>query len=124
MEVAEHGIQHSTAKEQAHLMAVRKNTRKKSGEPKGKRGRKTPPANETRREAFLRIANYRTTNALYDIRLLGNLARGAYEWSMEDVTRIEGALKKQIVLLIEEFKKATETPVKTDVVEFSLTDDN
>lgn len=89
---------------------------------KGKRGRKPPPPGETRRQAFIRICTGRTTSALDAIRVISNLARGAYDWSMEDVDRVAKTLHQQIDLMVEEFKKAQE-PVSKELVPFSLADE-
>jgi hypothetical protein len=113
--------QRSEMKEQAH-MSARKAKASNPTPAKGKRGRKPPPPNETRRQAFLRIGNGRTLSALDGIRLIGNLARGAYDWSMDDVEHIEAALKQQIGIMVEEFKKALEPPPVKETVDFSLAD--
>jgi hypothetical protein len=42
-------------------------------------GEGTPPANETREQRFIRLANARVNKAIYHIRLIGNLTSASYE---------------------------------------------
>lgn len=52
---------------------------------------------ETKREAFLRLAEARTTAILERIRILGNCANPyAYEYTDEDVRRIFSAIEKAL----------------------------
>jgi len=82
-----------------------------------KKGRKPPPAGETARERFLRIGQPRVANAVRDIRLIGNLARGAYEWTDRDVALIQSTLYRAVDDMVKDFAavKATVAPDKTPV---------
>lgn len=86
---------------------------------KGKRGRHAPPPNETRRERFNRLANGRMTTTLEHIRILGNMSRGDYEWTVDDAKKMAAALTKQIALMVEEYVQA-KTPTKRELVPFVL----
>lgn len=72
-----------------------------------KLGRKTLPSGpgetadeamtETKREAFLRLAEKRTNAVLEKIRVLSNCANPyAYEYSDEDVRKIFGAIEQEL----------------------------
>ena len=51
--------------------------------------------NETKEEKFKRIASYRTSKILDDLRLLGNCAnRSAYSYTDEDINKIFSAFEK------------------------------
>lgn len=85
-----------------------------------KKGRKPPPPNETARERFLRIGQPRVANAVHAIRLIGNLARGAYEWTERDVRLMSAALREAIEHMEAEYaavqgtKAPSKEPVKFD----------
>ena len=82
-----------------------------------KKGRRPPPPNETARQRFLRIGQPRVVAAVKAIRLLGNLARGDYEWSPEDVTRFRYAILHELDLVTTEFDKS---PKNKGEVSFSF----
>ena len=84
-----------------------------------KRGRKPPPDNETARDRFIRIGNARMVNALHGIKLIGNLSRGAYEWTLDDIDRMERALVEQVRETAEEFRRL-KTATKKEKPEFSF----
>ena len=50
-----------------------------------------------KRAKFVELAENRTSRAIKDVRLIGNLAnRSAYEYSAEDVKRIFRALQREL----------------------------
>ncbi|HJU20469.1 MAG TPA: hypothetical protein VJ770_28790 [Stellaceae bacterium] len=70
-----------------------------------KPGRKPPPPGETRREAFVRLANARVQEAIDRITLIGNLANTKnYTRTAEDVNQIEAALLEAVRLTIAAFR--------------------
>jgi ACT domain-containing protein len=71
------------------------------------------PAAESKRDRFLRIAEPRMNRALNSIRLLGNLATGNYEWTEDDISRIQQAVVDQLGITLSRFEKK-----KKRVVEF------
>lgn len=63
-----------------------------------------------KREKFQRLAEKRMTNALHDIKLVGNLAnRSAYEYSDRDVRKIVKALEDAVAELKQRFRNPTST---------------
>lgn len=86
------------------------NTQKKSAVPQTpdkvvhmKRGRKPPPVHETKYEKFIRIGQPRVVQAIKDIHLIGNLARGDYQWTKADIVRIERALYGAVDQMVTQF---------------------
>jgi hypothetical protein len=67
------------------------------------------PPNETARERFLRVGQPRVAHCIKAIRLLGNLARGNYEWDDADVEAIKAILTLEIELILREFDQRTES---------------
>lgn len=97
--------------------APRKAAKSYKGE---KRGRKPPPHEESARERFLRIGNGRMVNALHTMDLLGNLCRGAYDWTMEDVDKMEATLIEKAKSIADQYRKAR-GGVKKVLPDFSFT---
>ncbi len=67
-----------------------------------------PPGavSETRREAFVRLAERRTNVVLDRIRILSNLANPyAYEWEEEDIRRIFGAIEEELRFSRQRFQR-------------------
>lgn len=65
-----------------------------------RRARQPVPKNQTPRERFQRLAPKRVTNALNDLRRVGNLLnRNVYEGTPEELGLIETALDKAIAQL-------------------------
>lgn len=59
-----------------------------------------------KRQNFEKLVDKRMTNALQQIRLVGNLSnRTAYEYSDKDVRKIVGALDAAVAELKQRFKK-------------------
>lgn len=59
------------------------------------------------RARFRELATKRTTNALRDLRLLGNLAnRRTYEWDQADARKILKAIKAEVKALEARFSNA------------------
>jgi murein L,D-transpeptidase YafK len=51
----------------------------------------------TKRERFVKLAEYRTNEVLKRIRVLGNCSnRGAYEYSEEEINKIFSAIDKAL----------------------------
>lgn len=71
--------------------------------------------NETKAETFQRLANKRVNNALDKIRLIGNLSSANYEYTEEQVNKIEDALRMATDRIMDKFRK-----VRRDVNKFEL----
>lgn len=68
--------------------------------------------------AFKRVANLRTNKALHAISLIGNLSRRtSYEFTKEDIDKIEKAIQEETVKMRAKFDLA---PSKPTLTEFSL----
>ena len=77
------------------------------------------PKTSIKREKFLELAQKRMTNALHDIRLVGNLSnRSAYEYSEKDVQKMIKALEDGL----SDLKKKFRNPASTGRVEFKIED--
>lgn len=77
------------------------------------------PRQSAKREKFLRLAEKRMTNALHDIKLVGNLAnRSAYEYSEKDVRKMVKALEDAVAELKQRFRN----PASTGRTEFKIGD--
>jgi hypothetical protein len=60
---------------------------------------------ETKRQRFLRVAERRTNNVLYRLRVLSNCAnRHTYEYSGEDVRKIFDAIDKELKIARAKFE--------------------
>ena len=65
---------------------------------------------ESKADAFRRLANKRMTVALDKIRLVGNLSsRGNYEYTDEQVAKIEATLHDAVAHMINQFKPKSQT---------------
>jgi len=63
-----------------------------------------------KRVKFLRLVEKRMTNALHEIKLVGNLSnRSAYEYTDKDVRQITKALEEAIAELKQRFRNPTST---------------
>ena len=63
------------------------------------------PKDSQKRERFTKLVDKRMTNALQQIRLVGNLAnRSTYEYSEKDVRKITQALDAAVAELKQRFK--------------------
>ena len=72
-----------------------------------------------KRAKFLELAQKRMTNALHDIRLVGNLSnRTAYEYSEKDVQKMIKALEDGL----SDLKKRFRNPASTGRIEFKIED--
>jgi hypothetical protein len=72
-----------------------------------------------KRESFQRLVEKRMTNALHDIKLVGNLSnRSAYDYTDKDVRKIVKALEDAISELKQRFKN----PASTGRTEFKIGD--
>ena len=72
-----------------------------------------------KRAKFLELAQKRMTNALHDIRLVGNLSnRTAYEYSEKDVQKMIKALEDGV----SDLKKRFRNPASTGRIEFKIED--
>ena len=72
-----------------------------------------------KRAKFLELAQKRMTNALHDIRLVGNLSnRAAYEYSEKDVQKMIKALEDAL----SDLKKRYRNPASTGRIEFKIED--
>jgi len=69
--------------------------------------RKRAMPGETKRDKFLRIGQYRVTNALLSIRLVGNLAdTKTYEWKPEDAVLMVTAMQEALDMVSTRFTRA------------------
>jgi hypothetical protein len=60
---------------------------------------------ETKQDRFLRVAERRTNNVLYRLRVLSNCAnRHTYEYSDEDVRKIFDAIDKELKIARSKFE--------------------
>ena len=58
---------------------------------------KKAPQNETKRERFKRLASLRTNEVLKRLKVLGNCAnRQAYEYDVEEVSKIFGEIDRKV----------------------------
>lgn len=80
--------------------------RAQAPQPEVKKGRRPPPPNETARQRFIRIGQPRVIAAVKAIRLLGNLARGDYDWHPDDVARMRATIENELHLVMVEFDKS------------------
>lgn len=68
-----------------------------------------PVVEETKADAFKRLAQKRMNVALDKIRLIGNLsARGNYEYTEEQIEKIEAALNYAVADTMRQFKPRAE----------------
>jgi len=59
---------------------------------------------ESRREKFIRLANFRTTSALDKLRLIGNLAnKSNYDYADDDIKKIFNAIEEQLKIVKNKF---------------------
>jgi hypothetical protein len=67
--------------------------------------RKAPPVGETRRGAFVRLANARVVAAIDQITLIGNLSNSKnYAYKEEDIRQIEQALLEAVKMTMASFR--------------------
>lgn len=72
-----------------------------------------------KREKFLELVEKRMSNALHDIKLVGNLSnRSAYEYTDKDVRQITKALEEAVAELRQRFRN----PSSTGRTEFRIGD--
>ncbi len=77
------------------------------------------PIQTDKRAKFLELAQKRMSNALHDIRLVGNLSnRSAYEYTEKDVQKMVKALEEGIT----EMKMRFRNPASTGRIEFKIED--
>lgn len=75
------------------------------------------PAESTKREKFVKLAESRTVNAIKAIRVIGKLGnRNAYEYDDADVRKIVKALNDEI----EALKNRMKTTKSSEDVDFKL----
>lgn len=74
--------------------------------PAVRKGRKPPPEGENARGRFLRIGQPRVVNAVRALRLIGNLARGDYDWNAADIQRMRATLQTELDRLLNEFEQS------------------
>lgn len=68
------------------------------------------PEDESKAQTFQRLAPLRVNNALNKIRIVGNLANTAnYEFTDEQVNRIEAALYESVQQIMRQFRKEKKT---------------
>ena len=72
-----------------------------------------PNKNETKYEAFKRLAETRTGNAIEQIHRIGNLSnKRHYDYKAEDIKKIVNALRKSITSIENKFNESEITEKK------------
>jgi len=69
--------------------------------------RKKVPENETPRQKFVRLANYRSAKAIQFILSIGSLANSQYKYTEDDVEVITTALSDATEALLNRFANPT-----------------
>jgi len=83
--------------------------------------RRTKPANESKRDAFVRIGEKRMKVLIKGIRSLGNLSnRNAYEFAPADIATMVGALLEEV----EEFRLRMENRKRSLGFSFRLDEES
>jgi hypothetical protein len=77
------------------------------------RGRKPPPADESRHDKFLRIATRRMRMVLRQIQLLGNLSSSNYETNADEIKRMHEAIDREMDAAFGRLEKSRRAPVET-----------
>lgn len=73
-------------------------------------------AGETKADAFKRLGNKRVKAALDKIRLVGNLSnRSSYEYTDEQVAKIEDTLMQEVSRVINKFRRHTDDGPKFEL---------
>ena len=73
-----------------------------------KEARKAALKNETKADKFRRLAKMRVPMALAKIKNIGNLGGSGYEYTAEQVTKIESALTERVQSVVERLKAGLE----------------
>ena len=74
----------------------------------------TTPAEETKNETFLRLANKRLPAAVKRIRLLGNLSNAQnYDYTPEQVSTLIATLQKEVDKVADGFQGRIENDIPT-----------
>lgn len=73
----------------------------------------TETPKETPREKFVRLAETRVSNALHSLTVIGNLAAPSYEYSEEDIAKIETALKDKLDTVVAHLRNPGERREET-----------
>jgi hypothetical protein len=76
----------------------------------GKRGRKTPPSGESKRDRFVRLGEKRVLKAVEAISLIGNLSAPHYDWNEDDLDKMHTALMDAIERTFARFETKTRGP--------------
>lgn len=61
---------------------------------KGKKGKPAAPSNETKKQRFSRVVTPRVRKAVEAIKLIGNCAGPSYEYTEDQVTKIQTLLEE------------------------------
>ena len=77
------------------------------------------PANETKRDKFIRLADARVSRVLKQIRMIGNLSASGYEYGQSDIDKIYDALLETVKSTMARFVPRSAED-KADVPDFSL----
>lgn len=78
---------------------------KKSATAKAPRKSKAPEG-ETKAQKFARLANARVSKALKTVSLIGNLSGSGYEYSDDQIAKINKALRETIDTTMQRFNPA------------------
>lgn len=72
--------------------------------PAAKTERKNANAGESKADKFRRLAKKRVPTALAKIRLIGNLGGAGYEYTADQVAKIETALSESVASVVEKLQ--------------------
>lgn len=90
-------------------IATTKSSPAKAAQPSTKKA-------ETRKERFVRIANLRVPKALKAIHMIGNLAGAGYEFTPEQVAKINSLLAESVAKTMQQFSNVkTQAPTQASL---------
>lgn len=70
------------------------------------------PANETKHDKFIRLANQRVKRIITNLRQFGKLGAPAYDRTSEEIDKLEAALKAEVDLAITKLRQGHETQIR------------
>lgn len=85
-----------------------------------KAARKEALANESKSDKFRRLAKKRIPAALAKIRNVGNLGGSGYEYTAEQVEKIETALNNAVALTVEKLQAGLKGDTKPAAQDFDI----
>lgn len=85
-----------------------------------KEARKEALANESKSDKFRRLAKKRVPAALAKIKNIGNLGGSGYEYTAEQVEKIETALNNAVALTVEKLQAGLKGDAKPAAQDFDI----